>query len=156
MSRSGKFVQFEPKPDPMYKSVRVSKFINYLMLDGKKSVAQKVLYDAFEEIKKQTNENPVEVFERALKNASPNMEVRSQRVGGANYQVPREVMPKRKMALAMRWILKICRLKKGKPMHKHLAEELISAASGEGEVVKKREDMHKMAEANKAFAHFAR
>lgn len=156
MTRSGKFEEREVKPDPVYNSVRVSKFVNYLMQDGKKSVAQEVLYDAFNEIKNQTNENPLEVFERALKNISPTMEVRSQRVGGANYQVPREVPPKRRQSLAMRWILKICRSKKGVPMHKTLASELIAAANNEGEAVKKREDMHKMAEANKAFAHFAK
>lgn len=156
MSRSGKFEERIVKPDPVYNSTRVSKFVNYLMQDGKKSVAQRVLYNAFDEIKNQTQEEPLEVFERALKNVAPNMEVRSQRVGGANYQVPREVPPKRRQALAMRWLLKICRSRRGSSMHKTLATELISAANNEGEAVKKREDMHKMAEANKAFAHFAK
>lgn len=140
----------------MYNSVKVARFINYLMLDGKKSTAQKVVYGAFDEIKKQlSTDNPLEVFETALKNVGPNVEVRSRRVGGANYQVPREVRPERRLALAMRWILQATRSRSGAPMYKFLAEELISASKNEGVAVKKKEDTHKMAEANRAFAHFA-
>ena len=144
------------KPDLKYKSERVSKFINCVMLDGKKNTARKVVYDAFEIIKEKSKvENPVEVFETALQNVSPNMEVRSRRVGGADYQVPREVRPERKQALAFRWLIDAAFSKKGRPMAEKLADELIMAAKNEGEAVKKRENTHKMAEANKAFAHFA-
>jgi small subunit ribosomal protein S7 len=122
---------------------------------GKKSVAERVVYDAFEEIKKATNQDPLEVFEAALANVGPTMEVRSRRVGGANYQVPYEVRPERKHALAMRWILGAAKSKRGKPMHQHLAQELIAASKEEGEAIKKKETTHSMAQANKAFAHFA-
>jgi small subunit ribosomal protein S7 len=144
------------KADDKYNSEKVGKFINHLMLDGKKSVATRVVYDAFEIIKeKEKVENPLEVFETALKNISPMVEVRSRRVGGANYQVPREVRPERRLYLGMTWLLNSARSGKGKPMAKKLAEEIILASKGEGEAVKKRENTHKMAEANKAFAHFA-
>ena len=144
------------KADDKYNSEKVGKFINHLMLDGKKSVATRVVYDAFEIIKeKEKVENPLEVFETALKNISPMVEVRSRRVGGANYQVPREVRPERRIYLGMNWLLVAARSGKGKPMAKKLAEEIILASKGEGEAVKKRENTHKMAEANKAFAHFA-
>jgi small subunit ribosomal protein S7 len=144
------------KPDSKYDSLKVSKFINHLMYDGKKSVAQKVVYDTFEIIKDQEKvENPLDIFETALKNVAPMMEVRSRRVGGANYQVPREVRPERRLFLAMTWILQAARSGKGKPMAERLAEEIILASKEEGEAVKKRENTHKMAEANKAFAHFA-
>ncbi len=156
MTRTGKFTRRFPKPDPVYNSARVAMFINYIMLDGKKSTAQKILYGAFDEIKNKTEEDPINVFERAIKNVSPSMEVRSKRIGGANYQVPREVPPKRRITLAMRWILIPSRARSGVPMMKCLAEELISASNNEGESVKRRENMHKMAEANKAFAHFAK
>lgn len=143
-------------PDTKYGSKKVAKFINYLMLDGKKSVAETVVYDAFEIIKtKEKVENPVEIFDAALKAAAPAMEVRSRRVGGANYQVPVEVRLERRTYLAMTWILNAARAGKGRPMANRLAEELILASKGEGEAVKKRENVHKMAEANKAFAHFA-
>ena len=142
--------------DLKYSSNRVEKFINSLMWSGKKSTARKVVYDAFEIIKeKMKTEDPLEVFETALRNVGPQMEVRSRRIGGANYQVPREVRPERKQALAFRWILLAARGGKGKPMAEKLAAELISAAKGEGSAVKKKEDTHKMAESNKAFAHFA-
>ena len=142
--------------DLKYSSNRVEKFINSLMWSGKKSTARKVVYDAFEIIKeKMKTEDPLEVFETALRNVGPQMEVRSRRIGGANYQVPREVRPERKQALAYRWILLAARGGKGKPMAEKLAAELISAAKGEGSAVKKKEDTHKMAESNKAFAHFA-
>lgn len=143
-------------PDIKFNSVRVEKFINSVMWDGKKSTARKVVYDAFDIIKEQTKtENPLEVFETALRNVGPAMEIRSRRVGGANYQVPREVRPERKQALAYRWILIAARGGKGKPMAQKLAAEIIAAANNQGSAVKKREDTHKMAEANKAFAHFA-
>lgn len=143
-------------PDIKYNSVRVEKFINSVMWDGKKSTARKVVYDAFDVIIEKTKtENPVEVFETAIRNVSPAMEIRSRRVGGANYQVPREVRPERKQALAFRWILLAARGGKGKPMAQKLATELMAAANNEGSAFKKKEDTHRMAEANKAFAHFA-
>ena len=144
------------KPDLVYNSDRVVKFINYVMKEGKKNTAQKIVYGALEVIKeKQKVENPLEVFENAIRNASPAMEVRSRRVGGANYQVPREVRPERKQALAFRWIIDAAGSKKGKPMHEKLAEEIIAASNNEGEAIKKKDNTLKMAEANKAFAHFA-
>ena len=143
-------------PDAIYNSPKVTKLINYVMEEGKKNVARRIVYDSFVLIKEKTKtENPLEVFDTALKNVSPNMEVRSRRVGGANYQVPVEVRPERKLALALRWIIESAASKKGQPMHKKLADELIAAAKGEGEAVKKRENTHKMAEANKAFARCA-
>lgn len=144
-----------PKADRVYNNERVGKFINYLMWDGKKSAAEKIVYGAFDLIKETTKEDPIIIFEEALKNTGPNIEVRSRRIGGANYQVPREVRPERKLALSMRWIKEATRSKKGVATHKKLAEELMLAAKGEGSAVKKRDDTHKMAEANKAFAHFA-
>ena len=145
-----------PKPDSVYESQKLGQFINYVMQDGKKNVARKVVYAALSEIKEKTKlENPLEIFETALRNVGPSVEVRSRRVGGANYQVPREVRPERKIALAMRWILDAARKKGGAPMHKRLADELLAASNNEGEAIKKRENTHKMAEANKAFAHFA-
>jgi small subunit ribosomal protein S7 len=144
------------KPDIKFNSTKVEKFINHLMERGKKSVAQKIVYDAFDIIKeKEKVENPLEVFETALKNAAPMMEVRSRRVGGANYQVPREVRPERRQFLAMNWIKAAANSGKGKPMAQKLANEIILASKNEGEACKKRENTHKMAEANKAFAHFA-
>ena len=144
------------EPDYTYDSAKVSKLVNYVMEAGKKNVARKIVYGAFDLIKeKEKTENPVEVFDTALKNTGPVMEVRSRRVGGANYQVPVEVRPERRLALSMRWIIEAANSKKGKPMHEKLAEELIAASKNEGEAVKKRENTHKMAESNKAFAHFA-
>lgn len=144
------------KPDPKYNSIKVAKFINHLMLDGKKSTAETVVYDAFDIIKeKEKVENPLEIFDSALKNTAPSMEVRSRRVGGANYQVPTEVRLDRRVFLAMTWILNAARSGKGRPMAQKLADEIILASKNEGEAVKKRENVHKMAEANKAFAHFA-
>ncbi|MFA6552335.1 MAG: 30S ribosomal protein S7 [Candidatus Paceibacterota bacterium] len=148
--------KIEILPDPIYNSVKVSKLVNYVMDSGKKTTARKIVYGCFNDIKeKAKTENPLQVFEDALKNVAPLMEVRSKRVGGANYQVPVEVRPERKMALAYRWILEAASSKKGAPMSERLADELISASKNEGESVKKRENVHKMAEANKAFAHFA-
>ncbi len=145
-----------PGTDLKFGSLRVEKFINSVMWDGKKSTARKVVYDAFDIIKEKTKvENPVEVFETAVRNVGPQMEIRSRRVGGANYQVPREVRAERKQALAFRWILIAARGGKGKPMAQKLATELMAAANNEGPAIKKRDDTHRMAEANKAFAHFA-
>jgi len=144
------------KPDIQFNSTKLEKFINYIMWSGKKNTARRVVYDAFDLIKEKTgNPNPLEVFDQAMKNASPLMEVRSRRIGGANYQVPREVRSERRTILARRWIIQAARSGKGRPIHQRLAEELISASKNEGEAVKKKENTHKMAEANKAFAHFA-
>jgi small subunit ribosomal protein S7 len=144
------------KPDLKYKSLEVAQLINYVMWDGKKSTAQKVVYDALEEIKKSAKvEDPLELYKTALRNVGPVMEIRSRRVGGANYQVPREVRPERRMFLSLRWMIDAARAKKGAPMAKKLADEIIAASKNEGEAIKKRENVHKMAEANKAFAHFA-
>lgn len=144
-------------PDERFNSLNVSRLINYIMLNGQKETARKIVYGAFEEIKnaKEGGGDPVEIFETAIRNAGPQMEVRSRRVGGANYQVPREVRPERRLALALRWIIAAARGQKGTPMFKALAQELMLAAREEGSAVKKREDTHRMAEANRAFAHFA-
>jgi small subunit ribosomal protein S7 len=143
-------------PDSVYNSFVVSKFINNIMLGGKKETARKIVYGAFDIMKvKQPEKEPLEVFEAALRNAGPSTEVRSRRVGGANYQVPVPVRPERQLALAMRWIINGARSKKGKDMKFFLADEILLAAAGDGEAVKKKENVHKMAEANKAFAHFA-
>lgn len=144
-----------PKPDSVYSSEKLAKFINYIMESGKKETARKIVYGALDIIKEKTTQDPIEVFDTALKNASPLMEVRSRRIGGANYQVPREVRPERRQALAIRWLVTTARSGKGRPMKERLADELILASKGEGASVKKREDTHKMAESNKAFAHFA-
>jgi len=142
--------------DFVYNSVKLEKFINYIMWDGKKETSRKIVYQAFEVIKEKTgNPNPLEIFDLAMKNAGPLTEVRSKRIGGANYQVPREVRAERRLALSMRWIRDAARKGKGRAMHLKLAEELISASKNEGIAIKKKEDTHKMAEANKAFAHFA-
>lgn len=145
-----------PGEDLVYKSTKVEKLINYVMEQGKKNTARSIVYGAFDIIKEKKKDMlPLEVFELALKNTGPLMEIRSRRVGGANYQVPHEVRPERRFALSMRWIIGAARSKKGKPMHEKLAEELLLASNNEGEAVKKKENVHKMAEANKAFAHFA-
>lgn len=143
-------------PDSRYESEKVAKFVNYVMQEGKKTTARGVVYRALDEIKEKSgNPNPLEVFEAALKNTGPTMEVRARRVGGANYQIPREVRPERRQFLSMKWIVAAARSGKGKPMHVKLADEIIAASKGEGEAVKKKDNTHKMAEANKAFAHFA-
>lgn len=149
-------VKRELKADLDYQSEKLGKFTNYIMESGKKSIAREIVRNCMQTIKEQAKvENPLEVFEAALKNTEPQMEVRSRRVGGANYQVPREVRPERKRAMSMKWIIEAARGKKGKPIHMKLADEIIAASKNEGEAVKKRENVHKMAEANKAFAHFA-
>jgi len=144
----------EVAPDPVYNSKTVTKFINKLMRDGKKGKAEKICYQCFGIIEKRTKKNPLEVFLTALENVKPVFEVRSRRVGGATYQIPTEVRPERREALAIRWIVQFAREKKGKPMKERLAEEIILASRGEGLAVKKKEDTHKMAEANRAFAHY--
>ncbi len=154
MARS-KTLKREIVPDPVYSNITVSKFINQIMRKGKKTIARKIVYRAFDIIKEKTKKDPLEVFEKALQNASPLLEVKPKRVGGATYQVPREVKGDRRMTLAMRWIITAARSKKGRPMREKLAEELILASNNEGSAIKKKEDTHRMAEANRAFAHFA-
>ena len=143
------------EPDPVYNSVVVAKFINRIMERGKKTVARKIVYQSLEIIKEKTKKEAMEVFEEAISNVSPMLEVKSKRVGGAVYQVPREVRGDRKLTLAMRWISNAARAKKGKPMKEKLAQELMEAANNEGTAIKKKNDTHRMAEANRAFAHFA-
>ncbi|MBT5808077.1 30S ribosomal protein S7 [Candidatus Uhrbacteria bacterium] len=143
-------------PDPKFGNTNVTKLINYIMLDGKKTTAQKVVYDAFDIMKEKTQQDPLDIFDKALKNVMPSLEVKSKRVGGANYQVPMSVRGERRVVLAYRWIIKAARSKKGRPMAQRLAAELIAASAGEGDAVKKRQDVQRMAEANRAFAHFAR
>jgi len=142
-------------PDPVYNNVTVAKFINQVMKKGKKTIARKIVYKSLEIIKEKTKKDPLEVFEQALKNAAPLLEVKSKRIGGATYQVPREVKKERRLTLAMRWIIKAAKTSKGKTMKEKLAQELIESANNTGWAVKKKEDTHRMAEANRAFAHFA-
>ncbi len=140
----------------MHNRVDMGRFINYLMSEGKKTTAERVFYASLEEIKKTTKDDPVKVFEKALENAAPLLEVRSRRVGGANYQIPQEVSPQRKFFLATHWLIDAARKRKGKPMASKLAEEFIAAYKNEGAAVKKKQDTHRMAEANRAFASFLR
>jgi small subunit ribosomal protein S7 len=142
------------EPDIRYNSVEVAKFINKLMMDGKKSTAERIFYDAIELCEKKAKRPGIEVFEQAIKNVTPVLEVKPRRVGGATYQVPVEVRPDRRLALAMRWLIGIARKRPGKSMAEKLASELVDAANGMGATVKKREDTHRMAEANRAFAHY--
>lgn len=153
MRRKRKYKR-EILPDPIYQNQVVAKFINRMMKEGKKSVAQKVFYDAFNILTKQ-QKDPMQIFDEAVKNVSPVLEVKSKRIGGANYQVPREVRGERRLTLAIRWLVEAARSKKGKPMADKLAEEFLAAAKNEGNAIKKKLDMHRMAEANKAFAHFS-
>ena len=143
-------------PDVVHGRIDLGRFINYVMHDGKKSVAETVVYRALAKVGEITKQDPIMIFEKALENAAPMLETASRRVGGANYQVPIEVRPERKFVLAVRWIIGAARSKKGKPMATKLAEELIAASKNEGVAIKKKQDMHRMAEANRAFAHFAR
>lgn len=152
--RKRRAVKRDVLADPLYNSKLVTKAINTLMLDGKKGTAQKIYYEAFSMIKEKTNEEPLVVFEKAIENIAPSLEVKSRRVGGANYQVPVEVRPERKQALALRWLTNYSRLRGGHSMAENLANEIIDASNGVGAAVKKREDTHRMAEANKAFAHY--
>jgi len=142
-------------PDPKYGSTSVAKLINYVMMGGKKSTAQRIIYDAMEVLEKKSEKPALEAFEEALKNVSPLLEVKSRRVGGANYQIPLQVRADRRQQLAFRWIIAAARAKKGKPMAAKLAEELLAAMSNQGDAVKKKQDVQRMAEANRAFAHFA-
>ena len=154
MPRRGNVPKREVLPDPMYRSVLVTKLINSVMLDGKKGVAQKVVYGAFDIVKEKTDKDPVEVFTAALENIMPSLEVKARRVGGATYQVPIEVRPERRQTLGLRWLTTYSRNRSEKTMKERLAGELMDAANNTGAAVKRREDMHKNAEANKAFAHF--
>ncbi len=154
MPRRGNVPKREILPDPMYNSVLVSKLVNSIMLDGKKGVAQKVVYGAFDIIKEKTGKEPIEVFHTAMENVMPSLEVKSRRVGGATYQVPMEVRPARRQTLGLRWLTLYSRNRSERTMKERLAAELMDAANNTGSSVKKREDVHKMAEANKAFAHF--
>ncbi|MCR6543950.1 30S ribosomal protein S7 [Dehalobacterium formicoaceticum] len=154
MPRRGNIRKIEILPDPVYHSKVVTKFINQLMLDGKKSTAEKVVYNAFDMIQSKTGKDPLEVFDAAMKNVMPVLEVKARRVGGANYQVPIEVRPERRQTLGIRWMVSYARKRGGKSMEEKVAGELMDAANNTGASVKKREDTHKMAEANKAFAHY--
>jgi len=141
-------------PDPKYKDILVTRFVNNLMWDGKKSVAYSIFYDAVDLVEKKVNENGLEIWKKALNNIIPSVEVKSRRVGGANFQVPTEVRPERKMTLGMKWMISYSRKRGEKTMTERLAAEMIAASKGEGAAVKKKEDTHKMAEANKAYSHF--
>ena len=152
--RKRRAVRREVLPDPVFKSKVVTKLINRIMLDGKKGVAEKILYEAFDIVKDRTKEEPVTVFEKALENIKPQLEVKSRRVGGSNYQVPVEVSETRSQTLGLRWLVNFARLRGGKSMAENLANEIIDASNGTGNAVKKKEDTHRMAEANKAYAHF--
>ena len=154
MPRRGNVPKREVLPDPMYNSVLVTKLVNSVMLDGKKGVAQKVVYSAFDMIKDKTGNEPLDVFNQAMENIMPSLEVKARRVGGATYQVPMEVRPARRQTLGLRWLTAYSRSRGEKTMAQRLAAEIMDAANNTGNAVKKREDTHKMAEANKAFAHF--
>ncbi len=151
-----KFKEQPILPDPVYDDVLVSKFINQVMRKGKRTLARKIVYQAFDLIKNQTKKESLEIFNQGLRNASPLLEVRPRRIGGATYQVPREVGEKRRMSLAMRWIIEAARAKRGKGMAQNLAQELIEASQEKGEAVRKKINIHRMAQANKAFAYLAR
>ena len=154
MPRRGNVPKREILPDPMYNSVLVTKLINSVMLDGKKGVAQKVVYDAFDIIKEKTGKDANEVFQAALANVAPSLEVKARRVGGATYQVPIEIRPERRQTLALRWLVMFSRKRGEKTMAERLAAEIMDAANNTGAAVKRKEEMHRMAEANKAFAHY--
>ena len=154
MSRRNKAPKRDILPDPKYKSELVAKFINHIMLSGKKSIAEKIVYGAFHHIEKDRSKKAIQIFEKALEKVSPEVEVKSRRVGGATYQVPVEVRCERQMTLAMRWIINSARKRKEKDMGNRIASELLEAVEERGNAIKKKEETHKMAEANKAFAHF--
>ncbi|MBP2651888.1 MAG: ribosomal protein [Firmicutes bacterium] len=154
MPRKGPVTKRDVLPDPVYNSKMVTRFVNKIMMNGKKGVAEGIVYDAFEIIRAKTGKDPLEVFETALKNVMPVLEVRARRVGGANYQVPVEVRADRRLSLGIRWLVNYSRLRGEKTMHERLAAELMDAANSTGASIKKKEDTHKMAEANKAFAHY--
>ena len=154
MARKGHIAKRDVLPDPIYNSKLITKLVNNIMLDGKKGVAQNILYNAFDIVEKKTGQQPMEVFEKALDNVMPELELKLRRVGGANYQVPVEVSAERRLTLGLRWIVNYSRLRGEKTMDQRLAAEIIDASNGVGQSVKKKEDTHKMAEANKAFAHY--
>ncbi|NEU32459.1 30S ribosomal protein S7 [bacterium LRH843] len=154
MPRKGPVARRDVLPDPIYNSKLVTRLINRIMVDGKRGVAQTILYNAFELVKERSENDPMEVFDQALKNIMPVLEVKARRVGGANYQVPIEVKPDRRTTLGLRWLINYARLRGEKTMEERLANEILDAANNSGAAVKKREDTHKMAEANKAFAHY--
>ena len=154
MGRRRKTAKRDFLPDPKYKSLEAARFINMMMRDGKKSVSQTIFYEVLDVVGEATKEDPLSVFKKALENARPKVEVRSRRIGGATYQVPVEVPHSRSLALAVRWILGICRKRKGKPMAQKLSAEILDAYKGEGETIKHRDEVHRMAEANRAFAHY--
>ena len=154
MPRKGNVPKREVLPDPVYGSVVVTKLINSVMLDGKKGVAQKIVYDAFEKVKNDTGEEPLEVFEKAMNNIMPVLEVKAKRIGGATYQVPMEVKPERRQTLGLRWLTEFSRKRSEKTQAERLANEIMDAANNTGAAVKRKEEMHRMADANKAFAHY--
>ena len=154
MPRRGNVPKREILPDPMYNSILVTKLVNSIMLDGKKGVAQKIVYGAFDIVKEQTSKEPLEVFTTAMDNIMPSLEVKARRVGGATYQVPMDVRPARRQTLGLRWLTNYARSRSERTMAERLANEIMDAANNTGSAVKKREDTHKMAESNKAFAHF--
>ena len=154
MPRKGNIPVRKVLPDPLYNDVRVSKLINNVMLDGKKGLAQKIVYDSFDAIKEKTGEEPIEVFNKALENVMPQLECKARRVGGANYQVPIDVRPERRLTLGLRWIVQYARSRSEKTMRERLAAELMDAANGTGGAFKRKEEMHRMADANRAFAHY--
>jgi small subunit ribosomal protein S7 len=154
MARRRRPPRREVVPDPKYANENLTRFINKLMLDGKKTIAYKIVYAALDKIETDTRQIGIDVFKQAITNASPDVEVRSRRVGGATYQVPREVRPSRRLALAIRWIINAARERSGKPMFERLAQEILEASKAQGTAVKKKEDLHRMAEANRAFVHF--
>ena len=154
MPRKGHVTKRDVLPDPIYHSKLVTRIINTIMLDGKKGTAQGILYGAFDRIKEATGREPIDVFNEAMNNIQPTLEVRSRRIGGQSYQVPVEVRPERKQTLGLRWLINYSRLRHEKTMEEKLAKEIMDAANGVGAAVKKREDVHRMAEANKAFAHY--
>lgn len=155
MARGKKVEPREVGPDFVYNDETVAKFINYIMQRGKKSIARKIVYGAFDIIKKKTSRDPLEVFKEALKNVGPSLEVRPRRIGGATYQIPREVRGERRLALSLRWIIQAAKQKKGRSMREGLAEAIMNASNNTGWAVKKKDNTHRMAEANRAFAHFA-
>ena len=154
MPRRGKIAKREVLADPIYNSKLVTRLVNSIMLDGKKGVAQKIVYEAFETVKEKTGNDPLEMFEKAMENIMPSLEVKARRVGGATYQVPMEVRPARRQTLGLRWLTNYSRARSERTMAERLAGEIVDAANNTGSAVKKREDTHKMAESNKAFAHF--
>jgi len=154
VSRRGQIAKRDVLPDPLYNSKLVTKLVNNVMLDGKKGVAQKIVYDAFAEVEAKTNSNPLEVFQEALENIMPVLEVKARRVGGSNYQVPMEVRPERRQTLGLRWLVAYSRTRGERTMSQRLAAEIIDAKNSAGGAFKRKEEMHRMADANKAFAHF--